>query len=130
MNHLNPTLIDLDGNLTTARAVADKALLAAGATPEGFFHMRTFLAALFLVATACDLNPNSNVEPRALPGEVLCKALVQVCPLGEPDCQEMHLLCAEGAPCKACVLASELSPELMAVCESYDVYSECGLVCS
>lgn len=62
--------------------------------------MRTFIESLLLVvAAACDLNPSASVEPRSLPGIELCDALAQVCPLGEPECQDMHAACIESGGC-------------------------------
>lgn len=91
--------------------------------------MRWF-ALMAVVLLGCD---HDSVTPRALPGSELCDALAQVCPLGEIECTEMHLACLGGAPCKACTLAVEvpgLACELVQVCESYNVPSQCDPICS
>lgn len=49
----------------------------------------------------------------------------KVCPLGQPECTEMHLAC-QGSPCKACALALDISAELAAVCEDHNAPALCS----
>mgnify|MGYP003596141351 CR=1 FL=1 len=77
-----------------------------------------------LILFACD---DPAVQPRSLPGTdaALCNDLAQVCPLGEPECTEMHLACPE-SPCKACVLALDISDELGKVCALHNAPLLCA----
>lgn len=87
--------------------------------------MRTaiFITFLALVA-ACD---EPAVQPRSLPGTdpALCNELAQVCPLGNVECTEMHQACPE-SPCKACVLAADISADLAAVCDAHNAATLCA----